>query len=303
MTRIGVVGLGAMGGRIAGRLLSLGHEVYGTNRTKVKAEPLIAQGLVWCETPRLTAQHSEVVISMVTDERALESVTQGPDGLLAGLEPGGVYVDMSTVSPHSSRILAGEVASRGAAMLAAPVSGSVPAVEQGSLAIMVGGQADAFELVEPILHQLGGTVTFVGDDTGHALLLKLAINISLAVQMLAFSEGVLLAEQGGVDHEVALQVMTHSAIGSPMLQARAPLMHDLPDTAWFDLVMMQKDIRLALDSGREEGVPLPSTTMADQVLTTARASGYEHRDIAVLFRALSEMVAVTPDGASGSVSA
>lgn len=303
MTTIGVVGLGAMGGRIAGRLLSLGHEVYGTNRTKVKAESLIAQGLVWCDTPRATAQHSEVVISMVTDEHALESVTQGTDGILAGLKPGGLYIDMSTVSPQASRALAGQVASRGAAMLAAPVSGSVPAVEEGSLAIIVGGHAEAFGVVEPILHQLGRTVTFVGDDTGHALLLKLAINISLAVQMLAFSEGVLLAEQGGVGHEVALQVMTHSAIGSPMLQARAPLMRELPDTAWFDLVMMQKDLRLALDSAREKGVPLPSTTMADQVLTTARAAGYEHRDIAVLFRALSEMVSVTPDGASGSVTA
>jgi 3-hydroxyisobutyrate dehydrogenase-like beta-hydroxyacid dehydrogenase len=240
---------------------------------------------------------------MVTDEQALESVTQGPDGILVGLEPGGVYVDMSTVSPRASRALAGQVASRGAVMLAAPVSGSVPAVEEGSLAIIVGGQAEAFGVVEPILHQLGRTVTLVGDDTGHALLLKLAINISLGVQMLAFSEGVLLAEQGGVDHEVALQVMTHSAIGSPMLAARAPLIRELPDPAWFDLVMMQKDLQLALDTGREEGVPLPSTTMADQVLTTARAAGHERRDIAGFFRILSEMVAVTPGKASGSVTA
>jgi 3-hydroxyisobutyrate dehydrogenase-like beta-hydroxyacid dehydrogenase len=294
MTTIGVVGLGAMGGRIAGRLLAQGNVVHGTNRTRAKADALITQGLVWCDTPRATAEGSDVVISMVTDGDALATVTQGPDGILAGLVPGTVHIDMSTVSPHTSRRLAERVAARGAAMLSAPVSGSVPAAEEGSLAIIVGGQADAFERVEPILRQLGSTVTFVG-DAGHALLLKLAINISLAVQMLAFSEGVLLAEQGGVDSTVALQVMTHSAIGSPMLQARAALLRELPDNAWFDVAMMQKDLRLALDSGRDEGLPMPSTTVADQMLSTARAAGYEHRDIAALFRMLSDMITVPPD--------
>jgi len=233
MTTIGVVGLGSMGGRIAGRLLAQGNVVHGTNRTRAKANPLIRQGLVWCDTPRTTVEGSDVVISMVTNDGALATVTEGPDGILAGLVPGTVYIDMSTVSPQASRTLAEQVSSRGAAMLSAPVSGSVPAVENGSLAIIAGGQVDAFKRVEPILRQLGNTVTFVG-DVGHALLLKLAINISLAVQMLAFSEGVLLAERGGLDRTVALEVMTHSAIGSPMLQARASLLRELPDNAWFD---------------------------------------------------------------------
>jgi 3-hydroxyisobutyrate dehydrogenase-like beta-hydroxyacid dehydrogenase len=290
MTTIGVVGLGAMGGRIAGRLLAQGNVVHGTNRSSAKANALVAQGLVWRDTARATTQGSDVVISMVTDDDALAAVTEGPDGILAGLEPGTVYIDMSTVSPHTSRALAERVASLGAAMLAAPVSGSVPAVEAGSLAIVAGGPVGAFARVEPILRQLGSTVTHV-PDAGHALLLKLAINVSLAVQMLAFSEGVLLAERGGVDRTVALEVMTHSAIGSPMLQTRAGLLRDLPDNAWFDVAMMQKDLRLALASGRDEGVPLPSATVADEMLSTARAAGYQHRDIAVLFRMLSELVA------------
>jgi 3-hydroxyisobutyrate dehydrogenase-like beta-hydroxyacid dehydrogenase len=300
MTTIGVVGLGAMGGRIAGRLLAQGNAVRGTNRTRSKADTLIAKGLVWCDNPRTTAQGSDIVISMVTDGDALDTVTQGLDGILAGLAPGSIYLDMSTVSPHTSRTLAEQVTSRGAAMLSAPVSGSVQAVEEGTLTIIVGGQADAFERVEPILRQLGRTVTFVG-DTGHALLLKLAINISLAVQMLAFSEGLLLAEQGGVDRSVALQVMTHSAVGSPMLQARAALLRELPDSAWFDVAMMQKDLRLALDQGHNEGVPMPSTTVADQMLSTAREAGYEHRDIAVVFRMLSELVTVPPGRPLGPV--
>jgi 3-hydroxyisobutyrate dehydrogenase-like beta-hydroxyacid dehydrogenase len=287
MTRIGIVGLGAMGGRIAGRLLSGGHDVYGTNRTKSKAQPLIEQGLVWCESPREATEASDVVVSMVTDSQALAAITAGPDGILAGLTAGKVYVDMSTVSPRASRELAERVAALGAAMLAAPVSGSLPAVETGSLAIIAGGDAGAFERVEPILRQLGATVTFVGHND-HALLLKLAINISLAVQMLAFSEGVLLAERGGVERKLALDVLTTSAIGSPMLQARAPLLLELPREAWFDVLLMQKDIGLALESGAELKVPLPTSIAANEVLNTARRLGYEHSDIAALFQVLSE---------------
>jgi len=230
---------------------------------------------------------------MVSDDEALATVTEGADGILAGLAAGMVYVDMSTVNPQSSRALAGRVSARGAAMVAAPVSGSVPAVESGKLAIMAGGQADAFRRVEPILGQLGTRVTFVGGDVGHALLLKLAINISLAVQMLAFSEGVLLAERGGLDRSVALDVLTHSAIGSPMLQTRAPLVRALPEEAWFDIAMMQKDLRLALGSARDEGLRLPSTTVAEEVLGVARSAGYEHRDIAAMFSLLSDLVATS----------
>jgi 3-hydroxyisobutyrate dehydrogenase-like beta-hydroxyacid dehydrogenase len=295
MATIGIVGLGAMGGRIAGRLLSQGNEVFGTNRTKSKADTLIEQGMHWCDSPREAAEAADVVISMVTDSDALQAVTSGPEGILAGLAAGNVYIEMSTVSPQASRDVAGRVASLGASMLAAPVSGSVTAVEEGSLAIIVGGETEAFERVEPILRQLGSRVTFVG-DTGHALLLKLAINISLAVQMLAFSERVLLAERGGVERSLALDVLTRSAIGSPMLQGRAPLLRELPDQAWFDVRLMQKDLRLALDSARNFGLPLPSTVVADELLSAATARGYEHRDIAVLLHVLAELSAV-PAGA------
>lgn len=273
---------------IAGRLLSQGHTVYGTNRTRSKAEPLIEAGLLWRDSPREVAHAADVVFSMVTDDAALEALTEGPDGILAGLAAGKIYVDMSTVGPQFSRALGDRVGSRGASMLAAPVSGSVPAAQSGTLAIIVGGHPDAFERVEPLLRGLGSTVTFVGGND-QALLLKLAINISLAVQMLAFSEGVLLAERGGIAPGLALDVLTHSAIGSPILQARAPMLLELPEQAWFDVTMMRKDLGLTLATARELGVPLPSTAVADELLGTAGKLGYEHRDIAVLFRVLSEM--------------
>jgi 3-hydroxyisobutyrate dehydrogenase-like beta-hydroxyacid dehydrogenase len=298
MSSLGFVGLGAMGAAIAGRLLSQGYTVYGTNRTRSKAAALIEQGLLWCDSPREVAHAADVVFSMVTDDAALDALTAGPDGILAGLAAGKVYVDMSTVGPQFSRALGERVGSLGASMLAAPVSGSVPAAQAGSLAIIVGGHADAFERVEPILRGLGSTVTFVGDN-GQALLLKLAINISIAVQMLAFSEGVLLAERGGIEPDLALEVMAHSAIGSPMLQARAPMLLELPEQGWFDVRMMRKDLRLALATARELQVPLPSTAVADELLGTASLLGYEHRDIAVLFRVLSELASRTPDGQLG----
>ena len=289
MSTVGFVGLGEMGSRIAGRLLDRGNEVYGTNRTKSRAQPLIERGLQWRDTPREVAVVADVVFSMVTDDQALDAVTSGPDGILAGLGVGKVYVDMSTVSPRASREVAEQVRSVGAEMLDAPVSGSIPQVESGTLAIMVGGEEQAFEKVEPLLRQLGQTVTHIGDH-GQGLVLKLAINISLAVQTLAFSEGLLLAQRDGVDPQLAAKVMSTSPIGSPMLKSRIPLLLDLPDQAWFDVAMMQKDVRLVREAGDELAIPLPSAAVADEMLTRARELGYEHRDIA----ALREVLANTP---------
>ena len=210
MTTIGFIGLGTMGGRIAGRLLEQGHTVHGYNRSPARAADLVERGLILHGSPREVAAAADVVFSMVTDGAALEAITAGPDGILAGLKPRQVYVDMSTVAPDTSRALAGDVHDLGAVMLDAPVSGSAPAAEQGTLMIMVGGDRGTFERVEPLLHEIGTTVTHVGQN-GAALVMKLAVNISLAAQILAFSEGVLLAERGGIDRAVAVSVLTGSA--------------------------------------------------------------------------------------------
>lgn len=290
MTTIGFVGLGAMGSRVAGRLIGSGHTVYATDRTQDHAQALIERGLIWRRTPREVAAAADVVFSMVTDDAAVEAITSGPDGIIAGLKQGLVYVDMSTISPRASREVAERVRAAGAQMVDSPVSGSIPQVESGTLAIMVGGSDEAFAEVEPLLQELGQTVTHVGEN-GQGLVLKLAINISLAVQTLAFSEGLLLAERSGVDSRLAAEVMSTSSIGSPMLKARIPLLLELPEQAWFDVTMMDKDIRLALQTGHELGIPLPSTTVADEVLTEAGGLGYAHRDLAALHEVLAEMAA------------
>jgi 3-hydroxyisobutyrate dehydrogenase-like beta-hydroxyacid dehydrogenase len=289
-TRIGFVGLGHMGGNMAARFLAAGYPVYGEDRNPEQAQGLVQDGLLWCERPREVAEAAEIVFTSVTDDGALEAVASGPDGILAGLAAGKIWVDVSTVSPRVSRALAERVDAVGAAMLDAPVSGSVTQVQAGTLTIMVGGDEQAYARVEPILRELG-TPTHIGEN-GQGLVLKLAINISLAVQMLAFAEGVLLAERAGVDRKLAMDVMTQSAIGSPMLKARAALVLDLPDDAWFDVQLMQKDLVLALDTARQLRVPLPSAAAADELLTVARAFGYENRDIASLFEVLERMAGV-----------
>jgi 3-hydroxyisobutyrate dehydrogenase-like beta-hydroxyacid dehydrogenase len=287
MSTIGFIGLGAMGSRIAGRLLDSGHRVYGTNRTRSKAQPLIERGLQWRTTPREVADASDVIFSMVTDDAALDEITSGPDGILAGLQDGKVYIDMSTVSPRVSRPVAGRVSARGVQMLDAPVSGSIPQAESGTLAIFVGGNEDAFATVEPLLRELGQAVTRVGTN-GHGLLLKLAVNISLAVQTLAFSEGLLLAERGGIDSRVGAEAMSTSSIASPMLKARVPLLLDLRKQAWFDVALMEKDIHLARDAADELSIRLPSAAVADKMLARASELGYAHRDLAALHEVLAE---------------
>jgi 3-hydroxyisobutyrate dehydrogenase-like beta-hydroxyacid dehydrogenase len=291
--KVGFVGLGHMGGNMASRFLAAGYPVYGEERSREHAQRLVEQGLRWCDTAREVAEAADVVFTSLPDDRVLEEVASGPDGILAGLTAGKTWIDLSTVSPRVSRELAGRVRQRGAAMLDAPVSGSVPQVQSGTLTIMVGGDEDTYRRAEPILRELG-TPTYVGEN-GQGLVLKLAINVSLAVQMLAFAEGLLLADRDGVDRRVALDVMTQSSIGSPMLRARAPLVLDLPEDAWFDIELMHKDIRLALSVAGDLDVPLASANAAEKALSRAEELGYGRRDLAALFQVLEE-----PPSRSGS---
>jgi len=278
--KVGFVGLGHMGGNMASRYLSAGYPVYGEAKSREGLEDLLDEGLNWCDTPREVAQSADVVITSIPNDDVLREIAAGDDGILAGLQKGKVWVDLSTVSPGVSREVAEQVRATEALMLDAPVSGSVPQVQSGTLTIMVGGDKQAYDRVETVLEVLGSP-TYIGGN-GQGLVLKLAINISLAVQMLALSEGLLLAERDGVDTKLALEVMTESPIGSPMLKARVPLILDSSGEAWFDVDLMHKDIRLALETADELHVPLPSGRAADEVLTRADELGYGHRDIAAL---------------------
>src|SRR5579863_2809663 len=277
-----------MGSEMVDRLLGKGHNVTGYNRTKSKAEGLIEKGMKWANSPREVAAAGDVVLSMVTNSAALEAVMSGPDGVLAGLAPGKIVVDISTVSPAFSREVASKVRQKGCDMVDAPVSGSVITLQQGKLSVMVAGCKETFEKVKPLLLDIGPKVTYVGDN-GLALVMKIATNLSLAVQMLAFCEGVLLAEKSGIPRATAVDVLTHSAIASPMIQYRGPFVLQQPPEAWFDVNMMQKDMLLAMELGRQLDVPLPTTAATNEFLTAARGMGWAKQDFAVVFDVLARM--------------
>jgi len=291
MANLGFVGLGVMGSQMVNRLIDKGHAVTGYNRTRAKAEWLIKKGMRWADSPRAVAQSADVVFTMVTNALALTTIAEGPDGLLAGFGAGKVLADMSTVSPAVSRALAAKIREKGADMVDSPVSGSVITLQEGKLSVMVGGRRETFERVKPLLLDIGPKVTHVGDN-GLALSMKIATNLSLAVQMLAFCEGVLLAEKSGIAREVAVDVLTHSAVASPMIQYRGPFVLQQPPEAWFDVNMMQKDMLLAMELGRQLNVPLPTTAVSNEFLTAARGMGWEKKDFAVVFDVLARMSGV-----------
>jgi len=292
MANLGFVGLGTMGGQMVNRLLSKGHTVTGYNRTRAKAQWLIDKGMRWADSPRAVAQAADVTFAMVTNSAAVTAIMEGNDGLLAGLGPGKIFVDISTVSPNVSRAFAERVRAKGADMVDSPVSGSVITLQEGKLSVMVGGWRETFERIKPILLDIGPKVTYVGDN-GLALVLKIAINLNLAVQMMAFSEGVLLAEKSGISRETAVEVFTHSAVASPMIQYRGPFVVQQPKEAWFDVNMMQKDMLLAMELGRQLDVPLPTTATSNEFLTAARGMGLAKLDFACVFDVLAHMSGVT----------
>jgi 3-hydroxyisobutyrate dehydrogenase-like beta-hydroxyacid dehydrogenase len=291
VANLGFVGLGVMGSQMVNRLLVKGHTICGYNRTRSKAQWLIERGMRWADSPHAVSAAADVTFAMVTNSAALTAITGGPDGLLAGFSKGKIFIDMSTVSPAASRALAAKVREKGADMVDAPVSGSVITLQEGKLSVMVGGRRETFDRVQPLLEEIGSKVTYVGEN-GLALVMKVATNLSLAVQMLAFGEGVLLAEKGGIARATAVDILTHSAVASPMIQYRGPFVLQQPEEAWFDVNMMQKDLLLALELGRELDVCLPTTAVSNEFLTAARAMGLAKQDFAVVFEVLARMSGV-----------
>lgn len=288
MPKIAFVGLGAMGSAMVQRLLAAGHPVTGYNRTRAKAEALAPKGLIVADSARAAVEGADVVLSMVTDSDALTDVGLRPDGILAGLGTGAVWAEMSTVSPVVTRMLGERVAAKGAILLDAPVSGSTVTIAQGQLSFIVGGDPAALERIRPYLLAIGPTITHVG-ALGLAVTMKIAINLSIAVQMLSFSESVLLAEKSGIPREKAVEALLKGVTASPMLKYRGPFVLDMPDEALFNVVLMQKDLRLALEQGRAVGVPLPATGLVHELFTAARGLGLAEKDFAAVFDVLAKL--------------
>jgi 3-hydroxyisobutyrate dehydrogenase-like beta-hydroxyacid dehydrogenase len=284
MAPIGFLGLGAMGAAIVRRLIAAGHQVTGWNRSEEKAASLRALGMGWATSPRELAQASDVMISILTDAKALEQVVSGPDGVIEGLRPGALLADMSTISPESSRAVAAKVAAAGGIMLDTPISASLATLAEGKASIMVGGDAAALERLQPILLAIGPKVTHIGGN-GQALYVKLAINLALVVQVVSFCEAVAMTEKAGIKREVAVDAFLKSVVASPVLGYRGPFILEgrMPEIAWADVNLQQKDMLLALELGRKLGVALPTGAVANEMLNAARAMGLQDRDFSVVY--------------------
>lgn len=292
LANLGFIGLGTMGSAIVKRLLGAGHTVTGYNRTRSKAQPLLDAGMRWGDTPRQVTETADIIFSMVSNSNALLEIINGNDGILTALKPGKIYVDISTVSPTVSREIAALVAAKGAQMLDAPISGNLVTLAEGSSFFMVGGKLDVFEQIKPILLDIGSKVTYIGGN-GQAVVMKIAINLSLPIQILCFSEGILLAEKNGIPRQMAIETWINSAAASPATKHRAELLLDRGKEGWFDVNMMKKDLHLALELAAESGVPLPTTATTDEFLTAAKGMGWEKEDFVVLFDVLATLSGVS----------
>jgi 3-hydroxyisobutyrate dehydrogenase-like beta-hydroxyacid dehydrogenase len=271
-----------MGEVIVPRLIDAGHDVAGWNRTASKAEPLIAQGMAWADTPKELAARSEVVFSMVTDADAVSAVALGDDVVISGLSPDGVYLDMSTIDPDVSRRIAAAFAEKGLTMLDAPLSGSPVTVRAGTASTMVGGDRAAYERVEPVLFDIGSKVGYIG-PSGTAVQMKVAINLTLIVEMVVFCESVAMAEKGGVDRAVAVDAMLKSVVASPVMGYRGPFILEMPEKPLADVTLQQKDMVLALEVARRQGSPAPLGAVANELLNACRGLGIDHRDFVTVF--------------------
>ncbi len=279
---IGFIGLGDMGQVIVPRLMQAGHDVTGWNRTEARAGPLLKQGMQWADNPAEVAKRSDVVFSIVTDGEAVRQVALGDNGVLAGIKPGGVYIDMGTISPDVSRSVAAEFSAAGAHMLDAPLSGSPVTVREGNASLMIGGDESIFESVKPILLDIGPKVTYIGDN-GKAVVMKLAVNLLLMVEVIAFGEAVAIAEKGGVDRDIALDAVLKSVTAAPVLGYRGPFILEgkMPEKPLADVTLQQKDMLLVLDMARKLGSPVPLAATANELMNACRGLGIDNNDFVV----------------------
>ncbi len=279
---VGFIGLGAMGKGIVPRLMAAGHKVTGWNRSRDKTQALVDAGMQLAATPREAAAEADIVFSIVTDGAAVRAVALGPDGVLAGLKPGGIYADMSTISPDDSRAVAAEFAKHGRAMLDSPISGSPVTLAQGNASLMVAGDRAAFERAEPVMRAIGPKVSYIG-ASGLAVQMKISVNLLLMIEVIAFGEAIALAEKGGVDRAIAVDAVLKSVAASPVLGYRGPFILEgkMPDVPLADVTMQQKDMLLALDQGRKLGSPLPLGAAANEMMNACRGLGLDHHDFVI----------------------
>src|SRR5215469_3839156 len=292
MTKTGVAifGLGTMGAGMAHRLLSAGFPLSVYNRDPIKAKPLVAEGAFSAGSPKEAAARSEVLISMVADDGASRTVWLGPDGALAGVAPGSVAIESSTLTVHWVRELAAAAAARGVELLDAPVTGTKPHAASGELRFLIGGSGNVLEQVRPVLSVLGQEIMHFG-PIGSGALMKLINNFLTGVQAVSFAEALSLIKAGGLDSKKAMAVLTGGVPGSPLVRRIADRVASGDFTPNFFLRLMAKDLGYALEEAGEHDINLQTAAAALSVFEQAVAAGHGDQD----FTAIAQLLASKPE--------
>ena len=291
MQTLGFIGLGIMGGHMACRLLEARHPLVVHTRTRSKASRVLARGARYAATPREVAAQCDVVFICVTDTPDVVSIITGEDGILAAARSGLIVVDHSTISPSATRTLADDLAVRGAILLDAPVSGGESGAKNGTLSIMVGGDKNAFDRVEPLLKKMGTTVTHCG-PRGCGQLTKLVNQILVSVTNLAVCEALTFAKKNHLDLEKTISALAAGAAGSWQLSNLGPKMIAGDFRPGFMINLQQKDLRLILQAAEESNTSLPTTSLAHQLFTAAQAAGHGKDGTQALFTIIEELASL-----------
>ena len=285
--RLGFIGLGHMGRHMVQRLIDAGYQMTVYDRTREIAQEVAQKEAKVAATPRELAASCDVILSSVTNDAALEEVMYGPDGALAGTKPGNILIEMSTVSPNTSRRLFEEARNRGASMIDASVSGSVPQVEQGSLVIFVGGEEEIYQRYKPILDVLGHEIFYIG-LSGMGNTMKLVVNTLLGLGLQALAEAIALGEKAGIDRGLILDVLGKAVVVSPSQKSKLENVRRDEYPVNFALSLMYKDLGLVLNEASELSVPMPSTAAAQQMYAAALVKEGD-QDFGVVIRFMQEL--------------
>ena len=269
---VGFIGLGIMGLPMAGHILKAGYPVTVYNRTRSKTQSLEAEGAAVAASPREVAANSRMIITMVSDSPDVQEVVAGPEGVLDGIRPGSVVMDMSTISPQVERDLDRQLQEKGCALVDAPVSGGDVGAQNATLAIMAGGDREAFDRAVPIFETMGKTITYCG-PVGSGQLTKLCNQILVAVTLMGVSEALIFAGKNGLDQRVMIEAVKGGAAGSWQLSNLAPRVVDRDFAPGFMVDLIQKDLRLVMESAAAAQAALPATSLVNQLFRTSQARG------------------------------
>lgn len=285
--KVGFIGLGIMGSRMAGNLAKHGYELVVYNRTREKADDLLAQGAAWAETPRAVAQDVEFLFTMLAHPEAVQEMALGRGGFLEGLAAGSLWIDCSTVHPSFSRQMAEEAKARRVRFLDAPVAGTKGPAAAGQLTFLVGGDAADLEACRLMLEAMGSRIVHAGGN-GQGTSLKMVVNLLLAQGMLAFAEGLVLGQALGLDRELLFQVLVGGPVAAPFTASKREKIEGGEYEADFPLRWLHKDLQMAGIAAYEQGVALPATSLAKEVYGLAARLGMADLDFSAVYRLVSE---------------